>query len=715
MVGLELICFGPPTARVADLAPPPEVLWRKHLALLIYLALSPDRTRARQHLLGLLWPERDEAAARHSLNEAVRRLRGCLGPDRILSQGELLTLNDSGLRVDALEFGVEAAANPGRAAGLLRGDFLEGFVVSEAPAFEEWATRERERYRAAGGALLVREGERCLLDSRLADAQDVARRALALEPYSEPAARLLMRAAALSGDATGALAAYHAFRARVQADLQEGPSRELGALAERIRHDRWRDVAVRQAHATPVVGRAGPHRTARSVIADALASKPQVLIIAGESGSGRTRLLSDCADRLALDGAVVAVARPLESDHDAPWSTLRALVRAGLSTAPGVAATAPDALSVLSAIVPELAQRAAPREPRDRAEVVSALGRMLRAVADEGPVALAVDDAQFADGPSVGALHAALEGLEGGPVILIITTPHAARVGEPELLALRAATGRSVSGATVRLESFSLEEMSELVRSCAPWCHDEHAAGRLTRRLAFETAGNPLLAVTLLRALQDNVTLRQDVLSWPVSGATLDSPLPISVPALARMAVIARVTRLDEASQRVLAVASILGSALEPELIGQLAGSSAASIEDLLPPMEALDLLAFDGQRYTFAAALVAEVVRSEFLTPGQRRTIQRRAAGLLASRADLESRVLRAELLARVEPGGPAFSEATAVARDALAAGARRTASRALTAAGRAVGAEDAAGAEELEELRTRLRAVAARPQLGG
>jgi DNA-binding SARP family transcriptional activator len=73
--------------------PPPDVLWRKHLALLVYLALSPQHTRTRDHLLGLLWPEKTQDKARHSLNEAVRRLRAGLGTERLISEGEMLRLN----------------------------------------------------------------------------------------------------------------------------------------------------------------------------------------------------------------------------------------------------------------------------------------------------------------------------------------------------------------------------------------------------------------------------------------------------------------------------------------------------------------------------------------------------------------------------------------------------------------------------------------------
>jgi len=45
---------------------------------LMYLARSPRRARTREHLTGLLWPEKEERAARHSLNEALRLLRRVL-------------------------------------------------------------------------------------------------------------------------------------------------------------------------------------------------------------------------------------------------------------------------------------------------------------------------------------------------------------------------------------------------------------------------------------------------------------------------------------------------------------------------------------------------------------------------------------------------------------------------------------------------------------
>src|SRR2546428_1406587 len=67
--------LGPARVTVDGAAAPPELLWRKHLALLVYLARSPRKSRTREHLLGLLWSDRTEPLARHSLSEALRVLR----------------------------------------------------------------------------------------------------------------------------------------------------------------------------------------------------------------------------------------------------------------------------------------------------------------------------------------------------------------------------------------------------------------------------------------------------------------------------------------------------------------------------------------------------------------------------------------------------------------------------------------------------------------
>ena len=703
---LELICLGPPTARLGGKDPPSDVLWRKHLGLLIYLALSPDRSRARDHLLGVFWPEKPEKDARHSLNEAVRRLRAGLGAGRLITRGELITLHGDALSVDVLDFAAQAGRHRAEAAQLMRGDFLEGFSVEDAPGFEDWAARERTRWRALGAAAFVELGDAALALGRLNDAEEYALRALALESHSETAARLRLRAMALRGDAAGALTWFHEFKTRLLAEVGEQPSPDLVALVDRIRERRWRRSPPPPEEAqAPLVGDADVRRRAFQVVHDALSGGSRALAIVGGPGMGKTRLLTECLNRAALDGALTVIATPLESDHDAPWSTLRGLGRAGLANAPGSAATEPAALGVLATIAFDL-PGPTPRVPADRGEVAAALTQLLAAVAEERPLVLALDDAHYADGATLEALGAALAGVKRGALALVVSCLPEAEYGPAALTQMRSQIGRRLAGDTVRLAVLATDDIRQLVDAMAPWCPDDDSRARLTRRVAFETGGIPFLAVTLLQALQRASTMRADVLVWPRPGQTIDSPLPISVPDLVRMAVVARVSQLSPRDLHLLRTASVGGRSFDVELLAGMCDLTPEALQEALVRIERAGLATFDGFRYAFAAPLVAEVVRRECLTPGQRSTLLRRAAETLANRDDMDARVLRVEMLAEVAPGREVLGLALSAAEEALAAGAARSARRALTAAERVVaaGAADAGGAARVGELRRRV-----------
>jgi DNA-binding SARP family transcriptional activator len=703
---LELQCFGVPSARLNGSPAPAELLRRKHLALLVYLALSPNRQRTRSHLVGLLWPETGEAQARHSLNEAIRRLRTHAGDARLASDGDTIVLREEGLQVDALRFDALVERHPADAARLVLGDFLEGFTVDGAAAFEEWAALERERYRTRAAAALVAMGEEELAAGRESPATESARRAVALQPYAEPAAHLVMRARALAGDSSGALAAFHEFAARL-AEIGEQPSRELAALAERIRGQSWRRPARLHPEDEPsLVGQARAHQDAFTLVADALQRGPRTLFVTGDPGLGKTRLVTECLERFALAGAVTAIATPLESDRDAPWSTLRTLLRAGLPRSPGSAAIDPGARAVLAALSPEGFPDVAVRPPADHAEVAAALASLLRGLAEEQPVALAVDEAHYADGASIDVLGGALMQLAGLPLLLLLSARATYQETSRALIRFESIVGRAggLPGQSVHLEPLTAAETRELVLANSAWCVRDEDRDRLARRIFFETSGNPFLIVTMLRGLAKASVLQADALAWPRPGVTIEQPLPMSVPGLARQAVLARVAELDAASLQLLRAASIGALAVDPELIATLTSLTPDRVQELLTVLERHGLLVFDGERYHFAAPLIAEVVRGERLLPGERRALRARAAAALAGRQDLESRVLRVELLARIGPAPGAFAEAVAAAQAALAESAPRAARRAIAAAERSLEASDEAGRRALAELRARL-----------
>ncbi|MGH8511560.1 MAG: AAA family ATPase, partial [Gammaproteobacteria bacterium] len=673
MPSLALHCLGPPLVRVDGREAPQDVLWRKHLALLTYLALSPDGTRARSHLLGLLWAESPEEKARRSLNEAVRRLRAALGAERLLTRGDALQLNPSGLEVDTRQFETLRAEGQLRALELLRGEFLEGFHVDDAPIFEEWMDAQRAQIREAATRLLVARAEEQLAVNRYVEARALARRALALDPCSEPALAVGMRSAALEGDATGALALFHDVTERLKREIGETPGGALSALAARIRDGTWHrplSRARRPDMEPPLIGRREAHAQIFARLDRQPREGPACLVIAGDPGSGRTRLLDACAERLALAGALVATARILEGDHDAPWSTLRVLMRAGLLDAAGIPATDHVGLRVLAGIVPELAERVAPLEAKDVAQVADALASFLGAVAEQQPVALLVDDAQWADGATLAALRAAWARAGPSPLTLVLTLDAGADPGGgPELQALAGAVGREVPGTQVRLEPLASDEIAALVEAMAPWCSGTEERHRLARRVALESGGSPFLAVTLLRELGHTAQQHQAPLEWPRRGATYDSSLPVSIPEALRSTLVARVARLDEDSLAVVRTASVAGEVPDPALVSAVSGLPPERVEAALDRLERERFVVFDGARYVFNGRLLPAVIETECIRPGGRRRLCERYVAALADRDDLESQLLRARLLvAERHPEG--FEAARRVAERALALG---------------------------------------------
>jgi len=228
--GYELNGAGPAGDAVLSQAKP--------LALLAFLALSPDgRFQRRDRLVGLLWPELDQAHARAALRKALHDLRTALGAHVITARGDdEVALTPKTVRCDAVEFG--EAIEKGhlmRALELYHGDLMPGFFLSGCVDFERWVederTQARERAAAASWALAVRlEG-----DKQLTEASSMARRAVRHAWSDERVLRRAMSLLDRLGDRAGAVKMFDDFARRVRADLEIEPSAETIALAKTIR------------------------------------------------------------------------------------------------------------------------------------------------------------------------------------------------------------------------------------------------------------------------------------------------------------------------------------------------------------------------------------------------------------------------------------------------------------------------------------------------
>ncbi len=625
---IECRLLGPIQVTVDGDPPPAELMWRKHLGLLIYLRHGPDRGRSRDHLMEMLWPGSATSAARHSLNEALRVLCKLVDPDYLISDQFNVRLNGEAVGLDLERFEqLEEAGDWESLSALICGDFAEGFAIPNASAFEDWLAAERLRWRSRSVAALVRRAAQLEATGDALAAVSEARRALQLDPSSESAFQSAVRGLALAGDRAGAMELSERFLQHLSDEREIEPGRATVELIQRVKaqeqaperesHGREPDRTSRQ---VPLVGRG--HELQDLMDAwhgSTINSEPAVLAIGGMSGSGKTRLLAELCHRMALEGASVVATRAVEGDSATPYSGLGALARGGLIRAPGIAAAPPHALVSLAKKLPEWSDRFGDITGDGSLDLPSALSSICAAAADEQPLVLAMDDANNLDPetlPAIGRL------LRDNPE-LPITAAISVTLGEPltSLDSLTSQIGRTLGGIAMEIQPLDYRQMTELAKWFVP-SYSDNELTRLVRRVATDSAGLPLLAVELLHAVTLGLDLRNQHSAWPEPLKTLDQTLPSELPDALRAAIRVGAGRLPRAARLTLAAASIMGNRADP---ARIAAGTGLEIEDV---RESLDLLErecwmeYDPDGYSVRARIVARVVGEDLVTAGQRRRI---------------------------------------------------------------------------------------------
>jgi DNA-binding SARP family transcriptional activator len=562
------------------------------------------------------------------LREAIRVLRKCLGEDGLMTDGDQIRLNPQRVVLDLADFERhERSGDWTRAAALVAGEFMEGFGIPDASAFEDWLAAEREHWQGRCVRALTRCGDDFLRRGELHAAAEVAARALAIDPAADPAARTAMRTSALLGDRAAALACFDRLQHRLE-QLGSAPERETADLAARVRSERqWRlatgvpaePAAGAESRRAPLVGR----ETALARLVDAFEScasqaTPTTGIIVAAPGLGKSRVAEEVVSRARLAGAVVAAVRCVEADLDQPWSGTLGLARGGLLEAPGLAAASPRALEAFAHDIAEWRDRFGHATPEPMS-LGAALGNVLRAITAEQPVAVLIDDAQWLDPDSMGAVIAAARDLAGAPVFLLFTSQ--AEPSRPELDDLRSRLGRDLAGTSCVLAPLDHAALRRLTAWAMP-DYTEEQVERLTRRLETDTAGLPLLAVELLHALALGMDLGRVAGAWPSPLHTLDSSLPSDLPDSIVAAIRVGFRRLSADAQQVLAAAAVLGDRVAPAALEKATQVSGKALEAALDELEWQRWLAAEPRGYAFVAALARNVVAADMITEGQRQRI---------------------------------------------------------------------------------------------
>lgn len=284
----------------------------KTRALLVYLASNPG-PQPRHTLMGLLWGELPEANARRNLRRALwnirRQLSAFESPPPLLTDRETVCFNQEVAYwsdVEAFETACSRLAPATQSSAsasdldglrsaveLYRGEFLEGFYVSSAPAFEEWALAERERLRVMALQALQYLVEGYASHAQVEKSLLCARRLLALDPWREEAHRWLMRLLARGGQRAEALAQYEACKQVLAEELGVEPARETRALYEQIRAGAFQIPASNlPASTTPFVGRVRELAEITELLAN---TDCRLLTLTGLGGVGKSRLAREVA------------------------------------------------------------------------------------------------------------------------------------------------------------------------------------------------------------------------------------------------------------------------------------------------------------------------------------------------------------------------------------------------------------------------------------
>ncbi len=633
---------------------PPEVSWagqpvtiRRRLprALLYHLA-THLRPVPREKLCFLFWPDDPDRTARRNLTIQLTHLRRALPDPQVLVTAEgQVRLDLDCTWSDVVAFGrLSAAREPYRrvellqqAVDLYRGPFLAGFSLSGTPEFEAWASQEVYRLERVYLEMLSALVEEYATAGGYEAAIACAQRYLATDDLAEEIHRRLIELYAASGDRSAALRQFERCAVVLEQELGVEPLPEtLTAYEAALQGTLLPEPAPvsEAAWATlpgldlPLIGREEALNQLTAGYASAQAGHGRVILISGEAGVGKSRLMQVFATRwrgkaLILTGAgyrdvqtmpyqpVVEALRSTLQHQPArvdPWAGARHRVQ------PVWLAEASRLLPELRDLYPDLPGLIDVGPEQARARLFEALSQLTLGLTEgPHPVLLCLDDLHWADGTTLDWLAYLGRKLHGSRLLVIGTY----RSEEADTLSgLRRSLTRL--GVISDLKLTVLDEGIVLI-ALRHLYGDEPGVKVLAGRLQRATGGNPFFLMETLRALIEAGRQPEELTSVD------DLPLSETV----RETVTIRLGRLSPVARQVLEAGSVLGSTFRIVTVRQTAGRGEMETLDGLDELVSRQLLVEQATHYQFLHEIVRMLVYSE-LSYGRRRRLHRRAGEAL-------------------------------------------------------------------------------------
>jgi len=342
------------------------------------------------------------------------------------------------------------------------------------------------------------------------------------------------------------------------------------------------------------------------------AGGPAIVLVEGEAGIGKTRLLAQVLDDARRRRMRVAAGRAEELERTRPFGLLAAALECTRSAAD------PRRVAIAGLLVPPAAGSQGPitvtSDPGLRFRVVDAFADLVEELALSGPFVLGLDDLQWADPSSlltVGVLARRLAGLPVGVIGCLRPFP---QVAELDRLAgaLEAAGARHLV-----LHPLTREAVTGLVAQAVA----AEPGPRLLTEVAG-AAGNPLFVTELLGALAQEEAIT-------TAGGRAEVAQTMLPPTL-RLTILRRVSFLPEPTLRALRSASILGSGFTLTDLATVTGRPAVDLSVVLAEAIKARIVEDDGQRLRFRHELIRDAIYQD-LAGSVRAGLHREAGQRLA------------------------------------------------------------------------------------
>jgi hypothetical protein len=356
-----------------------------------------------------------------------------------------------------------------------------------------------------------------------------------------------------------------------------------------------------------LVGRDEQMTALEAAFASVRQGGPSAVLLGGEAGVGKTRLVSEFGRTAASAGARVLTGGCLELGTDGlPFAPFTAVLRDLVHEmgADAVASMLPGRTTRgLARLLPELGEPDTggdPAEARARLfeEVLSAIDHLTR----QSPVVLVIEDAHWADRSSRDLLTFLIGNQRALPGLLIVVTFRSDELHRTHpLRPLLASLDRITWVERLELPRLTRHDTGELVLGIL----GRTPASQLADELYHRSEGNPLFVEALL---------------------CRDGELSTELPDSLRDLLLESVRRLPEDTQEVLRVASAGGETTGHALLGAVTGLDDAALIRALRPAVIANVLHPRGDGYAFRHELIREAVHED-LMPGEHGRVHARYA----------------------------------------------------------------------------------------